>query len=246
MGVIVGHTTESGFGTARGVADYLIAKGFEPHEVYDPSNDECIALLPDNLPGRALENDAGGVETNNRGGVYQIEIVGRAAEVPTYDDAWYARLAAHLRAVCARLGVPYVFPCPFIAYPDSYGQDRPQRLTGQAWLTIEGIIGHQHVPENSHGDPGALDVARLTKDDDMPTPEEIAKAVWGEPLAIEGQSFPAGQWLGFVYAQLTRPDLLQKRIVDAIDATLEVDLTDTETVALAKAIVAELRALLVR
>ena len=162
---VVLHSTESDPGSGEAVARYLIRMGYEPHEVFDPSDGFGAILLPVSAAGKALLNLPGGVETNNRGGVYQIEIVGRAVDVPDYDDAWYERLRVRLLDVCAMTGTPYVFPLPFQPYPQSYG-DNLVRLNYEDWLTIEGCIGHMHVPENSHGDPGALDVTRLQ----APTP----------------------------------------------------------------------------
>ena len=156
--IIVLHTSESGKGTGRAVAAYLRRNSIESHEVFDPASGECIQLLTDSAPGKALANKRGGVETNKRPGVYQIEIVGRAAEVPGYSDDWFKTLAKHLLIVAERTGTPLVFPCQFLPYPSSYGPS-PVRLSHKQWLEASGIIGHQHVPENSHGDPG--DISRV-------------------------------------------------------------------------------------
>lgn len=170
MACVVTHSTESDPGTCEAVARYLVEMGYEPHEVFDPSNGDGAILLPVTSPGKALVNLPGGVETNRRGDVYQIEIVARAVDVPNYDDVWYERLRVRLTEICAMTGAPYVFPLPFQPYPQSYGKNLV-RMTYDEWLVFEGICGHQHVPENDHGDPGALDITRLqppAKDDDMP------------------------------------------------------------------------------
>lgn len=148
--------------------------GYESHEVFDASNGDLIQLLPPSEPGKSLVNLPGGVETNRRGGVYQIEIVGRAVDVPNYTDAWYARLKERLLDVCEMTGTPYVFPLTFQPYPQSYGNNLV-RMSFDAWNVFEGVCGHQHCPENDHGDPGALDVERL-KDDDM-TLDDLVKAM---------------------------------------------------------------------
>ena len=171
MTVVVLHSTESNPGTCEAVANYLVRMGYESHEVFDPSNDDLIVLLPPTVAAKSLVNLPGGVETNQRGGVYQIEIVGRAVDVPNYDDAWYARLKARLLKVCEFTGTPYVFPLPFEPYPQSYGKNLV-RMTYDEWMVCEGLVGHQHVPENDHGDPGALDITRL-KDDDMTLAELV-------------------------------------------------------------------------
>jgi hypothetical protein len=160
MTVVVLHTAESDPGTCEAVARYLVRMGYESHEVFDPSNGDGVILLPASTPAKSLVNLLGGVETNKRGGVYQIEIIARAVDVPHYDDAWYARLKQRLIEICAFTGTPYVFPLPFEPYPQSYGRNLV-RMTYDEWLCCEGVVGHQHVPENDHGDPGALDVERL-------------------------------------------------------------------------------------
>jgi hypothetical protein len=49
-------------------------------------------------------------------------------------------------------------------------------MSGAAWVAFRGHAGHQHVPENDHGDPGSLPMAAIlaaatTQEDDM-TPEQ--------------------------------------------------------------------------
>lgn len=178
MPVLVLHTTETDPGTAQAVADGLRARKAESHTVFDPSNGEHIRLLAWSQNAKALRNLSGGVETNNRGGVYQVEIVGRAAEVPMYSSGWFAALAVYVERVCSETGTPVVFPRPFVAYPQSYGLKAAQRMTNDEWLDCSGIVGHQHVPESDHGDPG--DMTRLVQmlslqpeDEDDMTPDEI-------------------------------------------------------------------------
>jgi len=160
MAVLVLHTTETPAGTAQAVGRNLLRDGKPSHQVYDPADGTVVHLVDWGASAKSLKNLGGGVETNRRGGVYQVEIVGFAADVPRYGDGWYANLGRYLTRVCDELGVPKVFPCRFVA-GEGYGLNARQRLSHEAWMTVEGIIGHQHVPENSHWDPGALDVARL-------------------------------------------------------------------------------------
>ena len=223
MTCIVLHSTESDPGSAEAIANYLVKMGYEPHEVFDPSNGDLIQLLPPSESGKALLNLPGGVETNRRGGVYQIEIVGRAVDVPKYDDNWYLRLRIRLLDVCAMTGCPFIFPLPFQPYPQSYGKNLV-RMSYDDWLTFEGLCGHLHVPENDHGDPGMLDVARL-HGDDMPLSDDdihkVAEAVWSRVLDIEGTSAPAAEWIGYLYAQVTRDEFLTKRVTEAVVAALD-------------------------
>lgn len=174
------HTTESDAGSAQAVARYLRSKGSESHTVYDPATDEEIVLIPASRGARALRNEPGGVETNNRErdgrpgpDVYQIEIVGRAADIPLYSNTWYERLRTYLLRKGREWGVPFEFPLPFEGVEIAYGVNSPNRLSHSAWYDpkLAGWIGHQHVPENSHWDPGKLDLSRLihtgTKEPEM-------------------------------------------------------------------------------
>ena len=56
--------------------------------------------------------------------------------------------------------MPLVF-AKFVAYPGSYGVNAAQRFTNVQWENFTGVCGHQHVPENDHGDPGDLPIDRL-------------------------------------------------------------------------------------
>jgi hypothetical protein len=47
------------------------------------------------------------------------------------------------------------------------------------WRGFDGWCGHQHVPNNTHGDPSDINIHALLEDDDMPyTKDEISDAVW--------------------------------------------------------------------
>ena len=167
-GLVVLHSTEGS--SLEGAVDTLIARNARSHEVWDVKGREMVNLVSLDKPARSLLNLRGGVETNNRKPhPVQIELVGYASRysagdrepvVPEFDDGDLRWLGTELRAFCARVGAPFKFPCRFKPYPSSYGRNGV-RLSFADWLTVEGVIGHQHVPENSHGDPGALDVVRM-------------------------------------------------------------------------------------
>lgn len=145
------HTTESDPGSFRGVANFFDRNpGSVPHVLYDPSTGDVLQFLAANEPAKALRNLPGGVETNRRpAGVFQVEIVGRAAQCGAYDDAWYSRLQAFLVQWSALLDIPYRF------------YEGP-RLSPAEWTgAVPQWYGHCHVPENDHSDPGTLDLSRL-------------------------------------------------------------------------------------
>ncbi|MFR9674501.1 N-acetylmuramoyl-L-alanine amidase [Streptomyces sp. TR02-1] len=140
---------------------------------------------------RALVNQPGGVETNTLNAV-QVELVGTCD--PARRSSWgdlragrdylywpeapewaLAALAEFVRWAHDAHDVPLRSTVTWKAYPGSYGAANGVRLTGSQWLAYYGWLGHSHVPENLHGDPGALDVARVlayargdAQEDDVP------------------------------------------------------------------------------
>lgn len=109
--------------------------------------------IPVNRAARALVNAAGGVQTNNDSAV-QCEIVWRAAKAPAMPKALLDAVADWMRWVEAVTGVPRKaakFAPPNVNV----------RMSGLDWDNFSGWCGHQHVPENTHTDPGAIDIAYL-------------------------------------------------------------------------------------
>lgn len=153
---------------------------------------------------RALANKLGGVETNTAN-VFQIELVGTCDDSkrtswsgkrvgvdylhwPTAPDWALAEVAWLVRWLHDHHGAPLTCVKDWLAYgldarrpgvtPASYGAS-PARMTHTEWRSFTGWCGHQHVPENDHGDPGSMDFARviqLAKEDEVAlTAEEITK-----------------------------------------------------------------------
>lgn len=120
-----------------------------------------------NESARALMNRPGGVQTNTLNAV-QIELVGTSAKDgpgvhwPSATDAQLAGLAKLVRWLTATYPIPLKSTSkPWLAYPTSYGSKSGQRMSFDEWEAFSGICGHQHVPENDHGDPGNFPIARL-------------------------------------------------------------------------------------
>jgi hypothetical protein len=155
------------------------------------------------VSSRALVNRAGGVETNTLNAC-QVEIVGTCdpATHAKWAKAGYAHLytpelpdwavrdlAAFARWAHDQHGVPLTSGVAFKAYPSSYGASSV-RMSNAAWNNYRGHCGHQHVPENDHGDPGLLPMATILarakgtttpqEEDPMPgfTKQDIFDAVW--------------------------------------------------------------------
>jgi len=120
---------------------------------------------------KALMNLPGGVETNRRGAL-QFELIGTCDPKHKGDSDWYSwadaddvvleALADFLRPVLSLYKIPHRAPA-FLAYPASYANKQGQRFSFAEWNAFNGICGHQHVPENVHGDPGAFPIAKLLK-----------------------------------------------------------------------------------
>ncbi|MFG3014310.1 N-acetylmuramoyl-L-alanine amidase [Streptomyces cinerochromogenes] len=120
-----------------------------------------------NESARALVNAAGGVQTNTLNAV-QIELVGTCSKGgpgvfwPGATDAQLAGLAKLVKWLTSTYPIPLKSTAkPWLPYPTSYGSRSGQRMNFDEWESFAGICGHQHVPENDHGDPGAFPVARL-------------------------------------------------------------------------------------
>jgi hypothetical protein len=109
--------------------------------------------IPANRSSLSLRNLDGGVQTN-RDNVFQVEIACRAEEVDSLPGEALEELARVLVWVHRVRGVPLDSTVRWVAYPRSYGSDAAQRLSGPAWDAYSGVLGHQHAPENDHGDPG--------------------------------------------------------------------------------------------
>lgn len=161
------HSTETGTWPGYG------AGSSAPHLTvrFDPTARTIAARqhFSTTRPSRALVNKAGGVQTNNAR-VFQIELIGSCdltfANKHGYlylpdllEEAW-ARdaLAAVLAAVSESLGIPLTSSVVWANYPGSYGEKAAQRLSGEEWEEYTGWLGHQHAPENDHGDPGDIPI----------------------------------------------------------------------------------------
>ncbi len=159
---------------------------------------------------RALANLLGGVETNTAN-AFQIELVGTcdASKATTWSgkragvdyiywpaapDWALAEVAWLVRWLHDYHQVPLTCVKDWLAYgkdsrrpgvtPASYGAS-PARMRQAQWRSFTGWCGHQHVPENDHGDPGSMDFARVIqiakgepKEEDMPLTKADVKTIW--------------------------------------------------------------------
>lgn len=188
----VWHTTETsgwpGYGGGKSAPTMTVKFDFERRAM------DVRAHFPANMSARALQNDDGGVQTN-RDRLIQVEIVGTcdpAAKrritpfIPELPE-WALRELAKLVVFGWReWAIPMSAGVDFVPYPASYGEHAPQRLHGKRFDDYRGHMGHEHVDENDHGDPGNLNMSAILRfaaeivrrdeekeNDDMPTAAEI-------------------------------------------------------------------------
>lgn len=154
---IVLHTTEGS--TASGAIGAYRAANSWPHFTID--RNASFTVYQHNsidVASRALRNAAGGVETN-KGGAIQIEVVGFAREAGIWPSGQKSVLKNLMRWIEAEHGIKQYGP----AFGDSgqFGTGNPLEFTPEYWKSFNGTCGHQHVPENTHWDPGALNISTL-------------------------------------------------------------------------------------
>jgi len=140
-----------------------------PHFTINSKTGEVRQHTPLDRAGRALMHPAGTPETN-RAGVIQVEIIGtcdgatasryNVHYLPDMSDAEAANIRALLDAIHAATGIPLTSSVSFKQYPGSYGANGV-RLSRSAFAGYKGVLGHQHVPDNDHGDPGNLPLSKI-------------------------------------------------------------------------------------
>ncbi|MEU5433813.1 peptidoglycan-binding protein [Streptomyces sp. NPDC020719] len=196
--MIVLHTTEGGTWPSYdggASAPNFTVKGGEVRQHFNA-----------NESSRALVNKSGGVQTNTLN-VVQIELVGTCERGgpglywPGASDADMAALVDLIQWLTSNYPIPVVSTSkPWLSYPTSYGSKSGQRMSFSEWTNFNGICGHQHVPENDHGDPGNFPIQRLISlvKGSKPTPPSgwDGKSFPGRSAFQLGQSHPAVTVLG--------------------------------------------------
>jgi hypothetical protein len=138
-----------------------------PHLTYDrkgAKGHRWRQHFPFNRGARALMNLPGGVETNSAN-VVQVELIGTCNPpnkdkpgwlwVPGMDDEMIHDIARLWAWLNQEWPIPLTSTLRWLPYPSSYG-NTAVRLTASEWWTFTGLCGHQHAPENTHGDPGDI------------------------------------------------------------------------------------------
>jgi hypothetical protein len=164
---IVWHTTE--VATAQEAIALFRQNNSWPHFTVD--EDEVFQHVDTSVAARSLENAPGGVQTNFWHAV-QIELVAQAAQAKP--PALLARAARLARWIERKHGVPQLWPNGYPLPPLNGQNPGGHNRNPQTWRTQGGHYGHCHVPENSHWDPGLIDITALMAPDpvqgDFPLP----------------------------------------------------------------------------
>jgi hypothetical protein len=225
---VVFHTTEGS--TFEGADSVYRRTNAAPHFTVDPWRELRVQHIDTDLGAYALRNLPGGVETNTTG-VVQIEVVGYTAEgvaashgrpqfgiskLSEWNYRWLGEMVLR----------PILEAHPTI--PRSIYVD--DRMSGAGWMAWPGgLCAHAHVPENDHWDGSTLDFEQMLahasvltpQGDDMPLTQADIDAIWDTPIPLGSAMYPARNVLGFIHAEITRQDLLVKRIADAVQVDVE-------------------------
>jgi len=149
------HTTEGN--TVEDAVASFRQTNFWSHFTIDFRTGRVVQHLPLNIGCRALSDHA---TAENAAHAIQIEIVGRAAESPTWAPEQLAFIRDVMRSVETLVPIARTSGRTFL---DAAGVARTSgnRMSVAEWQAFSGWCGHQHVPGESHWDPGAIDVQAL-------------------------------------------------------------------------------------
>lgn len=186
------HTTEGG-SAAGAISAYRNANSW-PHFTVETGG-TVYQHIPISLAARALQNLSGGVETN-RGGAIQIEVVGYASK-PLWPTSQINAMRSLMRWIEAQTGIKQYGPT--FGGSSQAGYNNSLQFSNSYWTNFNGWCGHQHVPENDHWDPGAINlnnlfstVVPIPTPDPVPTPiiieiglEEPVKRLKDGPFSLD-------------------------------------------------------------
>ena len=170
---VVLHTTET-----VTVPNYNGGKT-APHLTYNPKTRQWLQHTKLTVASRALRNVIGGAQTN-RERALQIELVcysdKRVADASTLrlwvgdlPDTTYQDLRTFLTWATDQFGITPTWPGrQALSYAEANSPNF--RMADREWDQFGGVCGHQHVPENTHWDPGAFQWNRLIGEPDMADP----------------------------------------------------------------------------
>lgn len=144
------HTVE---GTSfSGARSTLIANRDEPHILVSVDGKTVRQFIPFNRSSKSLAHPSGTPETN-RAGCIQIEICGFAHDSHNWTEGKMSRLAALCVLIEHRVNIERRTHCKW--------QSDVTRIPAEKFANWKGYIGHMHVPNNDHVDPGRFQITEL-------------------------------------------------------------------------------------
>lgn len=166
---IVWHTFEGFEGNIDGAVQFLFGRRSGVYHVLaDPWQRRAVQLNGLTIAASSLRNGRHPVQTN-RDGAIQICLTGYARGMRILSAGQLQWLGeAVLRPILET--VPGINANHILTFLDEHAgiplatSKSPIRITEAAWDGFDGQCGHQHVPDsNDHWDPGALNVAAITR-----------------------------------------------------------------------------------
>jgi hypothetical protein len=150
---LIWHTTEgAGIDSMWRV---LRDKNAAPHFIIDPGGGDApvYQCIPLNRAGRALEHPSGTPPTNTANCI-QVEIVDYAKNAADWGHVIYRDLGALAALIDHRFDIrrgyrPFTVPA--------------KKVTPAGFVRATGHMGHSHVPNNSHWDPGKMNGSALMR-----------------------------------------------------------------------------------
>jgi len=166
--------------SAKSVAQRLVQIGRPSHLVWNPVTGEIVQSLPATRAACGLPGDV-----NRHGRVcVQIRVLGSVHE-PFTDSKMDG-----LNEILAWLDswkIPRSWPAgPPLPYPHSVAAPR----SGRAWAT-GGHFGLSQVPGTTEGDPGAIDISRITGDDGSSVRVPLPRVALNGSRRVRGGQDPA-------------------------------------------------------
>ncbi|MFF4827217.1 hypothetical protein ACFY20_30220 [Streptomyces sp. NPDC001312] len=201
VNTIVWHSTEST--GLPGYAGGSVAPTLTAVPNWSAERLDWFQHFPFDRSARALVHHRTQIGTNTLN-VAQVEIVGTCAPdthahwdqagirhlyMPELPPWAVDGLTAFARWAHDAHGVPLASGLTWNSYPASYGAANGVRMSTAQWQEFRGHCGHQHVPENDHGDPGLFPIASVLFEGDVPRSDAPAAADSAVP-AVVARSHP--------------------------------------------------------
>jgi hypothetical protein len=167
-------------------------KDYPPHLCYDPKNRQREQYVALNRYAYSFYNGEADDEF-----VIQLELVGFAGQMHLLSDEHCKRIYEDVvKPLEDAIGLPrVVIPGGFHGEGEGFtlaSTESPIRISLATLRGFSGHLGHQHIPGDSHWDPGRLPIAKILSyakpgstpgsplEDDMPTVDEF----WNRPVPV--------------------------------------------------------------